>query len=121
MRVALPYSDSYPYVTVMVVTPKGDCTVTVDRMLTPIADVRLPVGVEEDEVDVYVCFLDASQQVPYGVGPVLLKAATRQTPSAVESASAVEPAPVIPVQEPEPVLESEPVPVEATPAVEPAA
>jgi hypothetical protein len=64
-------------VAVLVVTPKGDCKGSADRSHSYL-DIPLPDGVEEDEVDVFSCFLDAGQNVPHGVGPVLLQAARRK-------------------------------------------
>ena len=108
MRVNLPYSNSYPYVRVFVITPKGERIMTVDRNVHSFADIELPPGVEDDEADVYSCFLNGGHKQPRGVGPVLIQAATRK------SAPVVEPEP-----EPEPTPVVEPVDVEPAPVVEP--
>ncbi|MGD0900454.1 MAG: hypothetical protein ABR915_21690 [Thermoguttaceae bacterium] len=109
MRIALPYSDSYPYVTVVVMTPKGERTATANRSFHSFVDIELPEGVGEDEVDVYSCFLDAGRRVPQGCGPALLKAAVVRKIESVLSAvglQAVKPtAEAAPVAELAPVVE----------------
>ena len=119
MRIPVPHSDSFPLVSIILFTPKGEFTTTLDDSHYWV-DIPLPEGVQEDEVDVYSCFLGADHRPPFGCGPALLKAATRKPESV--PAPAVEPAPVAPAQEPEPVLEPEPAPAsEPAPAVEPEA
>ena len=125
MRVPVPHSDSYPLVTLVLFTPQGEVSTTVDDSHFWV-DISLPEGVQEDEVDVYSCFLGPDHRPPFGCGLALLKAATRKpasepTPApAVEPALAVEPRPAAPVQAPEPAAEPEPAPVsEPAPAVEP--
>jgi hypothetical protein len=125
MRIPVPHSDSFPLVSIILFTPKGEFTTTLDDSHYWV-DIPLPKGVQEDEVDVYSCFLGADHRPPFGCGPALLKAATRKPESApapaVESAPVVEPAPVAPAQEPEPVSEPESAPAsEPAPAVEPEA
>ena len=83
MRVALPYSSSYPYVTVILMTPKGERTATVNRSFHSFVDFKLPEGVEEAEVDVYSCFRDAGGHVPSGCGPALIQGAVRKIESAL--------------------------------------
>ena len=83
MRVALPYSSSYPYVTVILMTPKGERTATVNRSFHSFVDIELPEGVEEAEVDVYSCFRDAGGHVPSGCGPALIQGAVRKIESAL--------------------------------------
>ena len=114
MRIPVPHSDSFPLVSIILFTPKGEFTTTLDDSHYWV-DIPLPEGVQEDEVDVYSCFLGADHRPPFGCGPALLKAATRKPESV--PAPAVEPAPVAPAQEPEPLL-LEPKPA---PAVEPEA
>jgi hypothetical protein len=77
MQIRLPYSGNHPYVAVLLVTPKGECKGSADCSHS-VLDIPLPEGVDEDEVDVFSCFLDAGQNVPNGVGPVLLQAAKRK-------------------------------------------
>ena len=83
MRVALPHSNSYPYVTVILITPKGEAHGDGGPQLSSCVDIPLPEGVEEDEVDVYSCFRDAGGQVPSGCGPALIQAAVRKIESAL--------------------------------------
>jgi hypothetical protein len=111
MRIPVPHSDSFPLVSIILFTPKGEFTTTLDDSHYWV-DIPLPEGVQEDEVDVYSCFLGADHRPPFGCGPALLKAATRKPESvpalAVESAPVVEPALVAPAQEPESAPASEP-------------
>ena len=83
MRIALPFSSSYPYVTVILMTPKGERTATVNRSFHSFVDIELPEGVEEAEVDVYSCFRDAGGHVPSGCGPALIQGAVRKIESAL--------------------------------------
>ena len=83
--------SSLPLVSIILFTPKGEVTVTVDDSHYWV-DIPLPEGVQEDEVDVYSCFLGPDHRPPFGCGPALLQAATRKPASA--PAPAVEPAPV---------------------------
>jgi len=110
MRVALPYSSSYPYVTVILMTPKGERTATVNRSFHSFVDIELPEGVEEAEVDVYSCFRDAGGHVPSGCGPALIQAAVRKIESALS---------MVGLQVAEPVAGAAPVdvaPANTTPA-----
>ena len=117
MRVKVPHNDSLPLVTIILFTPQGEISTTVDNRHYSV-DIPLPDGVQEDEVDVYSCFLGADHRPPFGCGPAMLKAATRKPASA--PAPAVEPAPVAPLQEPEPApaaeleadTDDEPAPIE---------
>ena len=123
MRIPVPHSDGLPLVTIILFTPKGEVSATVDDRHWWV-DIPLPDGVEEDEVDVYSCFLGADHRPPFGCGPALVKAATRKPETvpapAVEPAQVVEPNPAAFVPEPETVLETAPAPtIEPAPAVEP--
>ena len=77
MRIPVPHSDGLPLVTIILFTPKGEVSATVDDRHWWV-DIPLPDGVEEDEVDVYSCFLGADHRPPFGCGPALVKAATRK-------------------------------------------
>ena len=77
MRILVPRNDSTAAGAHHAFTPKGEVTVTVDDSHHWV-DIALPEGVQEDEVDVYSCFLDPDHRPPYGCGPALLQAATRQ-------------------------------------------
>lgn len=77
MRVPVPHNDSLPLVSIILFTPKGQVTVTVDDSHHWV-DIPLPEGVQEDEVDVYSCFLNPDHRPPFGCGPALLQAAKRQ-------------------------------------------
>ena len=114
MRVKLPFSDCYPYVTVVAMTPKGNCTMTVNRRFFSTVEIDLPDGVAEEEVNVYSCFLDASQRIPRGCAPALIQAATRQpepvtvdpaqtnpaTPDPAQAAAPTDATPTDPTQTP---------------------
>ena len=77
MRVPVPHNSSLPLVSIILFTPKGEVTTTVDDSHYWV-DIPLPEGVEEDEVDVYSCFLGPDHRPPFGCGPALLRAATRK-------------------------------------------
>ena len=101
MRIPVPHSDSFPLVSIILFTPKGEVTTTVDDSHYWV-DIPLPEGVQEDEVDVYSCFLGADHRPPFGCGPALLKAATRKPESArlrPSSRPVAEPASVAPARE----------------------
>ena len=126
MRVPVPHNSSLPLVSIILFTPKGEVTTTVDDSHYWV-DIPLPEGVQEEEVDVYSCFLGPDHRPPFGCGPALLRSAKRKPADKLESAPApaiepppvVEPAPVAPAHEPEPVVEPEPAPTsEPAPAVE---
>jgi hypothetical protein len=70
-------------VTVILMTPKGERTATVNRSFHSFVDIELPEGVEEAEVDVYSCFRDAGGHVPSGCGPALIQGAVRKIESAL--------------------------------------
>ena len=80
MRVPVPHNDSLPLVSIILFTPKGEVTVTVDDSHYWV-DIPLPEGVQEDEVDVYSCFLGPDHRPPFGCGPALLRAAKRKRPT----------------------------------------
>ena len=77
MRVPVPHNSSLPLVSIILFTPKGEVTTTVDDSHYWV-DIPLPEGVEEDEVDVYSCFLGPDHRPPFGCGPALLRAAKRK-------------------------------------------
>ena len=52
MRVKVPHNDSLPLVTIILFTPQGEISTTVDNRHYSV-DIPLPDGVQEDEVDVY--------------------------------------------------------------------
>ncbi len=117
MRVPVSHNSSLPLVSIILFTPKGEITVTVDDSHYWV-DIPLPEGVREDEVDVYSCFLGPDHRPPFGCGPALLRAATRKPApaSAVEPPLVVESASVALAEEP---CQSEPAPTDAlAPAVE---
>ncbi len=94
MRILVPRSDSYSLVRLIAFTPKGEVNVTVSSAHHRWVDLVLPPGVQEDEVDVYSCFLRENQLPPYGCGPALLRAATRK-PDAASAVDATPPAEVV--------------------------
>jgi hypothetical protein len=69
-------------VSIIVITPKGEMGTVVDDTHRYV-DIELPEGVQEDEVDVYSCFLGSNQKPARGCGPSLLRAATRKIMSAI--------------------------------------
>jgi len=77
MRVPVPHNSSLPLVSIILFTPKGEVTTTVDDSHYWV-DIPLPEGVQEEEVDVYSCFLGPDHRPPFGCGPALLRAATRK-------------------------------------------
>ncbi len=77
MRVPVPHNSSLPLVSIILYTPKGQLTTTVDDSHYWV-DIPLPDGVEEDAVDVYSCFLGPDHRPAFGCGPVLLRAAKRK-------------------------------------------
>ena len=81
MRISVPRSD-FPLVSIIVITPKGEMGTVVDDTHRYV-DIELPDGVQEDEVDVYSCFLGSNQKPARGCGPSLLRAATRKIMSAI--------------------------------------
>jgi hypothetical protein len=81
MRISVPRSD-FPLVSIIVITPKGEMGTVVDDTHRYV-DIELPEGVQEDEVDVYSCFLGSNQKPARGCGPSLLRAATRKIMSAI--------------------------------------
>ena len=110
MRVPVPHNDSLPLVSIILFTPKGEVTVTVDDSHYWV-DIPLPEGVQEDEVDVYSCFLGPDHRPPFGCGPALLRGRHAEARSA--PAPGGEPPPVVeaaPVTLAEDTCQSEPAP-----------
>ncbi len=93
MRILIPRSDSYSLVRLIAFTPKGEVNMTVSSDRHRWVDLELPFGVQEDEVDLYSCFLGEDHRPPYGCGPALLRAATRKSDLAVAADVAADLAP----------------------------
>ena len=109
MRIPVPHSDSFPLVSIILFTPKGEITATVDDSHYWV-DIPLPEGVQEDEVDVYSCFLGAGPSPALRLRPGPAQGchaeARVRSGSGRRSCSGCRSAPVAPAPEPEPPLRS---------------
>ena len=91
MKVAVPWNDAtFPQFQFTIRTPAGESTLTVDDSHRE-ANISIPAGVDEDDVEVIGCYLGRNGQPVPGCGTVLVKAAVERPEP--EPGPAVEPEP----------------------------
>jgi hypothetical protein len=74
MRVPIPWNDAFPQFQLIVHTPAGQRTVTVDDTHREV-NIPLPPEVNEDDVEIVGLFLGRDGQPVPGAGPVPIKEA----------------------------------------------
>jgi hypothetical protein len=104
MRLPIPWADAFPLFQLIVQSPTGGCSLTVDDTHRDV-DVQLPPGVNEDDVEIVGLFLGRDGQPVSGVGPVLIK---ERRAAAMEPVAEAQPQPEAAAETPtEPAAESE--------------
>ncbi len=91
MRLPIPWNDALPQFQLIVRTPVGERTLTVDDTHREV-DIPIPPGVSEEDVEVLGLGLGRDGQPQAGSGPVLIKAAVARPAPAPEGEPIVEPA-----------------------------